>query len=304
VTAGDRPELSDLIVSYDPETGARRPVRKADVLERLRGDRWAAWIASRLEADAEGVLVPEAVDDLLVRAHCELQRLNEEFQQGVRVRAFLAPLLAALRRRETPRPLRVVDLGCGIGYVVRWLALRGDLGDDVELIGCDMNAALLAVAERAARAEGLRCRFVAGNAFRLAEPAHVYVSTGVLHHFRGPELERVFAEQAPALAFAHWDIQASWMAPLGAAIFHLARMRVPLAQHDGTRSAARAHPDDRLLAAVRAALPGWRSGFFDVNRSFFPITKVMRPVVGARADLWPGVVEALGPEARRLADVA
>ncbi|MGJ3560100.1 class I SAM-dependent methyltransferase [Streptomyces sp. INA 01156] len=88
----------------------------------------------------------------------------------------------------------------------------------------DLDAALVGEADRLARAEGLDCRFVHGNAFGLPEAATVYVSTGVLHHFRGPALDEFFQTQAasPAHAFCHFDIAATRLAPLGAWIFHRA----------------------------------------------------------------------------------
>jgi hypothetical protein len=35
VDVGDRPEISDLVVTYDPDSFARLPVRRADVLAEL-----------------------------------------------------------------------------------------------------------------------------------------------------------------------------------------------------------------------------------------------------------------------------
>ncbi|MEU8517868.1 class I SAM-dependent methyltransferase [Kitasatospora sp. NPDC048722] len=66
------------------------------------------------------------------------------------------------------------------------MAATNALAPDVELVGVDLDAALVGEADRLARGEGLTCRFVHGNAFALPEPATVYVSTGVLHHFPEP----------------------------------------------------------------------------------------------------------------------
>lgn len=187
----DGHEISDLIVDYDPVSLERRRVRRDEVVATLRaqGMRWGAWVAAGLP-ERDGWLDEVEVDALLVRVHAEMQRLWEEFLQGERVRALLVPLLAALREHGHRGPVRVVDVGCGLGYLVRWLAARGRLGDDVELIGCDYNRALIDAARHHAAAEGLRCSFHVANAFTLEEPATVFLSTGVLHHFRGPGLER------------------------------------------------------------------------------------------------------------------
>jgi hypothetical protein len=68
------PEISDLVVDYDPQTLQRGRVEKARVLAKLTG-RAAAVVRSMPERD--GALDPEAVDGTLVRAHLEIQRLHE-----------------------------------------------------------------------------------------------------------------------------------------------------------------------------------------------------------------------------------
>ncbi|WP_437812695.1 methyltransferase domain-containing protein [Sorangium sp. So ce1078] len=299
----DAPEISDLLIAYDPDTLARLPVRRSAVVERLRaaGRRGGARIAARLPARGD-ILDEAAVDALLLRVHAELQRLSEEFDQGERVRSVLAPLLDALRAAGAPRPLRVVDVGCGLGYVVRWLAARGGLGPDVELVGCDYNGALIASARAAARDEGLSCRFHVANAFTLREPATVFMSTGVVHHFRGDALVAFFREQARAgaLAFVHFDIKPTHLSPIGAWIFHQARMREPLSRHDGVLSALRAHAGAALLSAARAGAEGLSSALFDGDIGLFPVLRVMHAVVGVRPDLRAPFVERLGPRGRRL----
>ena len=295
----DVPEISDLIVAYDPESLERVPVRRDEVVARFEalGRRRAARIVASMPA-IDGVLDPMAVDAVLLRAHRELQRLSEEFQQGLRVRELLVPTIAMLRARGVS-PIRIVDVGCGLGYLVRWLAARGELGDDVELVGCDYNAALLGEAKRLAELEQLRCRFVVGNAFTLDEPGHIFTSTGVLHHFRDAGLVSFFREQArEALAFFHYDIDDSWLAPFGSWLFHRARMREPLARHDGVLSSQRAHSRQTLVDA--AAQDGFRVAMYRVPHRLFPVVRVLRPVVGVRDELWDDWCTALGRNARLL----
>jgi SAM-dependent methyltransferase len=299
----DAPEISDLIVAYDPDSLVRLPVRRSEVVARLldAGRPGAARIAARLPAH-DDVLDEREVDALLIRAHAELQRLSEEFGQGERVRAVLLPLVSALRASGAPRPIRIVDVGCGLGFVVRWLAARGGLGPDVELIGCDYNRALVEAADRAAQEEGLPCRFLVANAFTLREPATVFTSTGVVHHFRDEGLCAFFREQARAgaAAFLHFDIKPTHLAPLGAWIFHQARMREALSRHDGVLSAVRAHPGEALLAAARVGAPEHVSTLFDGEVGLFPILRVMHALVGLRPALRDAFLEHLGLQARRL----
>ena len=298
-------EISDLIVDYDPETLERRPVRRSAVIERLieNGQARAARIVEKLSASND-ILDPRHCDAVLLRSHIELQRLSEEMRQADRLRATLLPLLDALREAGVKPPLRVVDVGCGLGYVIRALAAHGRLGRDVELVGCDMNAELVRQAQKLAEAEALTCELVVANAFRLAQPGHIFISTGVVHHFRGPSLEELFRGQRQGWGFLHFDMRASALTPLGSWMFHSSRMREPLARHDGVASARRAHDVNTLLSAARkgtdftcAALDGSR-GLFSV------IIRPMVGVLGTRPALWPAFTRKLGPLATRVTVVS
>jgi SAM-dependent methyltransferase len=305
----DLPEISDLVVDYDPDTLARRPVVKARVLATLRGhgQRGAARVVEGLPAH-EGVLDAAHVDAVLVRSHLELQRLHEEFLMGYRVTEVLRPLLDGLRAAGAPAPFHLVDLGCGLGFILRWIARRGALGPDVTLLGADYNAAFSRAARRLAAQESLPCRFVTGNAFRLAAQGvtaggtTVFTSTGVLHHFRGAGLAELFAQHAAcdAAAAVHFDIKPTVIAPIGAWIFHQARMREPLARHDGTLSAVRAHPDDTLLEALATGAPALRRMVWDGAAGALRLARIMHAVVALSPAYEAPFRRALGAHERRL----
>jgi len=215
------------------------------------------------------------------------------------MRDLLAPMIAIVQRDLTG-PVRIVDLGCGLGFVVRWLAARGGLGPEIELVGADYNHALVAAAQRLADTEQLRCRFVEGNAFELREPAHIVISTGVLHHFRGEDLEAVFAQhERPSVgAFVHVDIRPSRVAPLGSWIFHQARMREPLAKFDGYWSTVRAHPAARLREAARAA-PGFAIATLDARPGLAGLLRIFQAAIGVRAANAPELPGAYASFGRR-----
>ncbi len=303
----DRPEISDLVIAFEPATLERLPVPRDEVLATL--ERHGMSAAARLVArwpHPEGVLDARFVDAVLLRAHLELQRLSEEFRQGERMRSLLVPLLDTLRRERVPGPYRVVDVGCGLGYVIRWLAAHGGLGDDTRLIGCDYNAPFISFATRLAAEEGLRCEFAVANAFQLSEPATIFTSTGVIHHFRRESLDRFLGEQGAsgASAFLHFDTKPTYLAPIGSWIFHRARMREPLALHDGVLSAVRAHSPDTLAAAARRTCPEFAVGVHDGARELVPVLKVMLALVGVRRELRGAYLERLGPLAGRLGELA
>src|SRR5262249_4884217 len=115
-------EISDLIVDFDAATLQRRPVAKNVGMEKLQavGDRHAPQIVAHMPEQA-GARDVDYVDRLVVRVHCEMQRLSEEFQHGRRVLELLTPRLAAAKTCGRPPPYRIVDVGCGTGYTIRWL---------------------------------------------------------------------------------------------------------------------------------------------------------------------------------------
>jgi 2-polyprenyl-3-methyl-5-hydroxy-6-metoxy-1,4-benzoquinol methylase len=291
------PEISDVVVDYDPVTLVRREVTKREAIDRLRAANMPARarrIAGRLATHGE-VLDPDAVDGVLLRSHLELQRLHEEFRVGVLMRQLLMPVIELVGHSHDG-PIRVVDLGCGLGFITRWLARHGELDARIELIGADYNHTLVTAAQRLADEEQLKCRFVVANAFALTEPAHVVISTGVLHHFRGDALAAVFREHARAgvAAFVHLDIRPSFIAPIGSWIFHRSRMREPLAQFDGYWSTVRAHHAHTLVAAAREATE-YTLGTIDTRAGLLALIRIFQAVVGVRGIGATDVAAAFSP---------
>src|SRR5215472_260017 len=118
----DRPlEITDLLWSIDAD-GVPLAVSKDEVLDRLSasGQRRAARIVSAFPV-ADGILDPGYVDALGFRVHCELQRLGEELQLARRVAALLGPIVDRVRLGGAGL-VRVVDVGCGLGFIVRAMA--------------------------------------------------------------------------------------------------------------------------------------------------------------------------------------
>ena len=292
-------ELSDLIIDYDAETGQRRPVRVDDVVALLEGaGHWrSVRLARRLPTRGE-FFDEDGVDGILLRSHLELQRLAEEIRLGQHV----ARLLLALRNTLDVERFVVVDVGCGLGYVIRHLAESGALGPEAELIGVDYNRSLLGAAQRLAELESLPCRFIRGNAFDLDLDATVFISSGVIHHFAATELADFFARQRAvgAQAVMHFDVAPSRLSPIGAWLFHWARMREPLARHDGVRSALRAHLDDTLVGAIRDGVPEWTPMLFDATTDRPPWLNVMRPIIGMDPAKVERFRDQLGPLGDRL----
>jgi SAM-dependent methyltransferase len=288
LAAADRQEISDRIVSFDPQTLERLPVRKQPLVEKFleEGNPYAARVVAGLPARGDR-LDDDAVDRLLIRIHCELQRLSEEFEHGKRLLSLLRPLIRTLQETGLSAPIRVVDIGCGIGYIVRWLAAYAGFGSEVKLIGADYHPALISEAQRLAELEHLRCTFQVANAFRLTDPAALFLSTGVVHHFRRPYLAEFFRQHdAPATqGFLHFDFQPTPLSWPGAWLFHQTRMREPLSRHDGILSALRAHSGQDLLAAVRQGAPAFSRALLNTHLGSLPIPRVFHTIAGVRPEL-------------------
>jgi SAM-dependent methyltransferase len=234
-----------------------------------------------------------------------MQRMSEEFQHGRRVAELLKPILNALRHGGRQSPIRIVDIGCGTGFVVRWLAANGSLGDDVELMGVDFNVALVNEAQRLAAIENLPCKFAVANAFQLDEPATIFISTGILHHFRDQDLSYLLQQHCrqETCAFIHFDFHSSPMAPLGSWLFHAVRMREPLAKHDGVLSAVRAHKSRYLLDVTRSAAPEFISAIYGTRLWRLPIPRVFHSLVGIRPEYREAFLSNMGKRVASLGKI-
>jgi SAM-dependent methyltransferase len=293
-----QPEISDVLVQHDAKTLKRLPVNKQQILGIFAAvkNKKALRVVEQIPAKA-GLLDPVAVDRLMLTVHWEMQRLAEEFYHGHRVLRIVRATIEALRSHGPKGPIRIVDVGCGIGYTIRWLAARSSLPQDgVELTGVDLNSPLINEANRLAAAESLPCRFFHGDAFSADLCGQIYISTGVLHHFRGDDLVAFLRRHSNGTthAFVHYDFQPWALAPVGSWFFHIIRMRTALARHDGVLSTARAHHADKLVSAARAVVPELASGIYGAKIWNTPAPRVFHALVGFRPELVPHLKQSLG----------
>jgi SAM-dependent methyltransferase len=302
-----QPEITDLIVQYDPRTLRRLPVRKQDLLDVFSrfGNRQALRAIRALPENA-GILDDFEIDVLLLTVHWEMQRLAEEFYHGHRVWQLLRPVIEATRQAGIRETLRISDIGCGIGYTTRWLAAKIQPAyHNIELIGMDLNSTLIAEANRLASAEHLQCQFVHGDAFSPEHASHILLSTGVIHHFRGAALLEFLRQhdQPRTQAFLHFDFRPWFLAPVGSLFFHILRMRTAIARHDGVLSAARAYDSSTLVQAARASAPGFAAGIFGSKIWGTPLPRVFHTLVGVRPELAPELRHQLGRKVSRLEEL-
>jgi len=302
-----QPEITDLIVQHDARTLERVRVRKLDVLDTFsRYSNGQAMRAVKQLPEREGFLDEKEIDRHLLKVHWEMQRLAEEFYHGHRVWELLRVVIASIRHAGVRQTIRIVDVGCGIGYVTRWLAANVPLRDySIELVGMDLNGTLINEANRLAGAEQLPCRFVQGDAFSKEHSGHIFTSTGVIHHFRGQGLPQFLGrhEQPETQAFLHFDFQPWLLAPVGAWFFHFLRMRTAVARHDGVLSAARAHGARTLSETARNALPEFASGIYGAKIWNTPAPRVFHTLIGLRRPLVEEFRRQLGRRRSRLGEL-
>jgi len=94
----------------------------------------------------------------------------------------IAERSAGLALRCEPAPQRILDIGCGTGYLLRRLAARAP--GALELVGIDAAPTMIGVAETAAGDE--RLRFSVGVAEQLPYPGNTFdlvVSTTSFDHW-------------------------------------------------------------------------------------------------------------------------
>src|SRR5215475_7826668 len=296
-----------MIVRHNPQTLQREAVRKQEVIEIFQryGNRRAVRAVQELPA-WDGVLVDCAVDRTMVAVHWEMQRLAEEFYHGHRIWETVRAVVMALRKNGFLKTIRIVDVGCGIGYTTRWLAAKIPAREQgLEFVGVDLNSTLIREASRLAEAEKLNCRFVHGDAFSPQLAGNIVISTGVVHHFRGADLEDFLRrhEREETRAFLHFDFQPWLLAPVGSWFFHWLRMRTGIARHDGVLSAARAHSAEVLVEAARKDAPGYASGIYGARIWNTPAPRVFHTLVGLRRALITEFRVQLGRRAGRLGEL-
>lgn len=284
-------EVLDVLWDSEMPSGDRLPVNKADALAQLtdRGQHKAARLIEDLPARADGTFEEGPVDHIFLAVHLELARLSEFVHVPQRMASSLAPVVARLRD-EAGGTIRVVDVGCGIGFDTRVLAATGALGPGVEFVGLDFNSLLVDAGARLARAEDIPVRFLHGDALdpslAIDDPARtLMISSGVLHHIGRESLGDFFARHGElgVAGFAHFDPSPGFWTHAGAWMLHQTRMREPISRHDGSMSMRRAFTAEELLESAGASLSDeYELTCEDVSRYIPQPEKIVRPIVGIR----------------------
>lgn len=158
----------------------------------------------------------------------------------------------------TTQPLRIVDVGCGGGDMLRrvelWAAAKRI---PVKLTGIDLNP----YAARAAHEftnNTSAIEWLTSDAFSYTEPIDVVLSSLFTHHLSGPEIVS-FLRWSESVAQRGWFINDLCREPLPYTLFGLLAKTLRwhrFVQHDGPVSFRRSfREDDWLRMAAAAGLP-------------------------------------------------
>jgi hypothetical protein len=174
------------------------------------------------------------------------------------VRLVLRELARVMR--DPPSPVRILDVGTGYADIPRaiacWARRRGVA---VEIEALDRSPEIVRLAREACR-HYPEIRVRVGDALGLRHgvgPAHVVLSSLLLHHMEGDEPVRLLRglDRAASRAVIVNDLRRGWLA-LGATWAGLRLLSAePLIRHDGPLSVRRAFTPAEALALAREA--GW-----------------------------------------------
>jgi len=224
--------------------------------------------------------LPERMDE-----PCSLEDLRDCLRDLARVnRWFLGyrptlHWLESLRLERLGQPVRILDVGCGYGDMLRRVEQwAGGRGIPVELTGMDVNGDCLAIAREAANGPG-RVQWMEGNVFQYSPAAgpHLVISSLVAHHLPDAELVRFirWMEQNAAVGWFINDLSRARIPYHLFGWFARAAGLHPFVQHDGPVSFARAFraSDWRGLCAGAGlgegdvAIRGWKPARLCVSRN-------------------------------------
>jgi 2-polyprenyl-3-methyl-5-hydroxy-6-metoxy-1,4-benzoquinol methylase len=203
--------------------------------------------------------LPEWLDELRplneMRAYMKSLRQVNTLTFGARPTIqWLEQIVAASDRK----PLRIVDVGCGCGDMLRRIehwATR--LGIDIELIGIDLSPETIDVA-REFTSNGSRIEWTVGDALSYDRPFDIALSALLTHHLEEPLIVR-FLAWMEANAQRGWFINDLVRERTPYQSFRLASHILrwhPQVRHDGPVSFRRAFREDdwlRMLASAGVA---------------------------------------------------
>ncbi|WP_458042805.1 MULTISPECIES: methyltransferase domain-containing protein [Bacteria] len=207
----------------------------------------------------------EDLRELMDDPDCDPVRLRRTLERFTLVNRLVAAWGTVYRTRvrpalaATPGPVRLLDIGCGGGDVLRELVLRARAdGFDVSGVGIDPDDRSLAVARAAGPLRGVAYRLIDSTGLAdSGERFDVVLSSHVMHHLTPGQLRTVLEDSgrlATRLA-VHSDIARSRLAYAAYAVGITPLAPGSFLRTDGLRSIRRSWTRAELTELVP---DGWR----------------------------------------------
>jgi SAM-dependent methyltransferase len=210
------------------------------------------WIPPRSEAE-ELLDSPDVDSRLLQRNLRDMAQANRRLGAE---RAVLRQVARWINSTPTDQTATVLDIGTGNAQLLRRLHTWSRRhGRDLRLLGCDVSAPVLQVAQREINASPIH--LVRADALRLPladGTVDVVMCVQALHHFSGDAAERLVQECARVgrIGVIISDLRRSYGAYWGARLLALGPVS-PLSRHDGPLSVLRAYTPEEAAQIVRSA---------------------------------------------------
>ena len=159
------------------------------------------------------------------------------------VNRFWNALLPTLKQsqRDQSKRLKIADVGCGDGYLLRQLSARATAaGFDIDWIGYDFSATACQLAAEKAGAAGADIRFdqVDILAAEMPEKVDVVLNSLFLHHFEAADVEAILKKfrDATTQAFIVEDLRRTVLGYRLAWYCGRLLTRSPIVHYDGVVS--------------------------------------------------------------------
>ncbi len=176
------------------------------------------------------------------------------------VNRFWRGLLPILKRSQQNQsgPLKIADMGCGDGYLLRQLARKSAAhGFAVDWIGCDFSRTACDLAAQKARDAGGNIRFQKVDILTgdLPEKVDVIINSLFLHHFEAGDAELILKKfrDATTQAFIVEDLRRTVVGYYLAWTCGRLLTRSPIVHYDGVVSVEGAFSITEIESVLAAA---------------------------------------------------